>query len=101
MCSDITSVSDLNQYYDTSDNRQFENIQTRGQQVKNDMSVYACGNMCNNDEQCVAFGYYNDRLKMPESYWGKGTCQTFYDKPSQQGQPIWPNLLIAKKLRVL
>jgi len=104
-CGDINTMNDVNTYYKT-DKRSF-NGDVRGN-IINNKSVQECGKMCNDNESCSGFSYYNSKLMMPESYWDKnGTCQTYTvedyktNKLNKDGQPSWPNLISGIKIRLI
>ena len=104
-CGNINDMNDVNKYYST-DKRSF-NGDVRGN-VINNKSIEECSKMCNDNESCSGFSYYNSKLTMPQNYWNnKGVCQTYTvedyknNKLNKDGQPSWPNLISGIKIRLI
>ncbi len=95
LCQDITDINSLTTFFDTSDNRQFSSNDNA--KVISQKSQYECADLCNKDSNCMAYGYYSPYFSSIME--GKGTCELYYDKLSQTGQPEWVNLRIGKKKR--
>jgi hypothetical protein len=89
----INNDIDLQKHFKLGDNRNFSfptdvhGDRTDKRSYIDKVDKYTCAELCKNNKDCKAYGYYSNT----------NNCELFYDNLSQEGQTSYPNLTIGKK----